>query len=311
MEFPLIPEAIRLERLQPLTGKVRMVLDTDTYNEIDDQFAVVYSLLSPDKLDVEAIYAAPFFNDRSSGPADGMEKSYEEILRLLDRLNVSPENFVFKGSTEYLSDYSQPCHSEAVADLIERAMNTPDDEVLYVVAIGAITNIASAILIQPEIINKIVVVWLGGHALHWPNTDEFNLMQDVMAAQLVFDCGVPLVQIPCVGVTTHLHTTVPEMETYVKGQGKIGDYLFEIFCDYSTEHRGWSKVIWDIATIAYLIDPAWIPTEIVHSPILTAQKTWSFDNSRHFIRYANYVQRDPVFRDLFAKLEARATESGE
>lgn len=308
MDFPIIPEMIRLERLQPPTGQIRMVLDTDTYNEIDDQFAVVYSLLSPDKLIVEALYAAPFFNDRSSGPGDGMEKSYEEILRLLDRLNVSPENFVFKGSTEYLADYSKPCHSEAVADLIERAMTTPDDEVLYVVAIGAITNIASAILIQPEIINKIVVVWLGGHALHWPNTDEFNLMQDVMAAQLVFDCGVPLVHVPCVGVTTHLHTTVPEMETYVKGQGKIGGYLFEIFCDYSTQHRGWSKVIWDIATIAYLIDPAWIPTEIVHSPILTEKKTWSFDHSRHFIRYANYVRRDPIFRDLFAKLAARATE---
>ncbi len=190
-------------------------------------------------------------------------------------------------------------------------MDATAAEPLYVVAIGAITNIAAAILIQPEIINKIVVVWLGGHALHWPNTDEFNLKQDVMAAQLVFDCGVPLIQVPCGGVTTHLHTTVPEMAAYVKGQGKIGDYLFEIFSDYSTEHRGWSKVIWDIATIAYLIDPAWVPTEIVHSPILTEQKTWSFDNSRHFIRCANYVRRDPIFRDLFTKLEARATGSGE
>ncbi len=311
MDFPIIPETIRLERLQHPTGKVRMVLDTDTYNEIDDQFAVVYSLLSPDKLDVQAIYAAPFFNNRSSGPADGMEKSFEEILRLLDRLDVSPENFVFKGATEFLADYNQPCHSEAVADLIERAMDATDAEPLYVVAIGAITNIASALLIQPEIINKIVVVWLGGHALHWPKTNEFNLKQDVMATQLVFDCGVPLIHVPCAGITTHLHTTVPEMATYVKGQGQIGDYLFEIFSDYNTEHRGWSKVIWDIATIAYLIDPAWIPTNIVHSPILTEQKTWSFDNSRHFIRSANYVRRNPIFRDLFAKLEARATESGE
>ena len=61
-----------------------MVLDTDTYNEIDDQFAVVYSLISPEKLDVEAIYAAPFFNTRSLSPKDGMEKSYEEISEILD-----------------------------------------------------------------------------------------------------------------------------------------------------------------------------------------------------------------------------------
>ena len=55
-----------------------MVLDTDTYNEIDDQFALVYALLCPEKLNVEAVYAALFTNDRSTGPGDGMEKSYEE-----------------------------------------------------------------------------------------------------------------------------------------------------------------------------------------------------------------------------------------
>ncbi|HOT93523.1 MAG TPA: nucleoside hydrolase, partial [Anaerolineae bacterium] len=83
MQFPPLSEAERIIRLEPPTGKVQMVLDTDTYNEVDDQFAVVQALLSPEKLDVLALYAAPFFNDRSTGPADGMEKSYQEILRLL------------------------------------------------------------------------------------------------------------------------------------------------------------------------------------------------------------------------------------
>ena len=87
IEFPQLSDAERLAKLTPPTGRVRMVLDTDTYNEVDDQFALVQALLSPDKLDVEAIYAAPFHNDRSSGPADGMERSYEEILRLLERLD--------------------------------------------------------------------------------------------------------------------------------------------------------------------------------------------------------------------------------
>ena len=67
----------------PGPGRVRAVLDTDTYNEIDDQYAVAYSLLSPERLSIEAIYAAPFVNDRSPSAAVGMEKSYEEILRLL------------------------------------------------------------------------------------------------------------------------------------------------------------------------------------------------------------------------------------
>ena len=69
-----------------------MVLDTDTYNEIDDQFALVYALLCPEKLNVEAVYAAPFTNDRSTRPGDRMEKSYEEILRLLERLHMDAED---------------------------------------------------------------------------------------------------------------------------------------------------------------------------------------------------------------------------
>ena len=86
-------------------------------------------------------------------------------------------------------------------------MAAPEDDPLYVVAIGAITNVASAMLIEPEIIRRIVVVWLGGNPVHVPDTREFNLMQDPRASQLMFDSGVPLIQIPCLGVASHLLTT--------------------------------------------------------------------------------------------------------
>jgi inosine-uridine nucleoside N-ribohydrolase len=303
--FPELPAAVRFERLQPPTGKLRMVLDTDTYNEIDDQFAVVYSLLSPGRLEVEALYAAPFHNPRASGPADGMEKSYEEILRLLSRLGVSPDSFAFRGSAGFLPDWDSPFRSEAALDLIRRAMEG-DSAPLYVVAIGAITNVASAILIEPAIIERIIVVWLGGQPLDWPTAREFNLMQDLQASRLILDCGVPLVHVPCTGVASHLQTTVPEIERHVEGRGAIGDYLAEIFKAYSGDHFAWSKVIWDIACIGYLIDPSWVTTELVHSPILTDQLTWSVDRSRHMIRFATYVERDPIFRDLFGKLDAVA-----
>ncbi len=81
-KFPAVAESRRIEMLKP-PGKrpVRMVLDTDTYNEIDDQFALVYTLISPE-VSVQAVYAAPFHNNRSSGPGDGMEKSRVPCLRL-------------------------------------------------------------------------------------------------------------------------------------------------------------------------------------------------------------------------------------
>ena len=304
MNFPTLSESKRLDMLQPPAGKVRMVLDTDTYNEIDDQFAVVHALLSPEHLNVEALYAVPFHNNRSSSPEDGMEKSYAEILRLLDFLNVPADDFAYRGSSTFLSDRETPVPSDAATDMIERAMTATPEDPLYVVAVGAITNVASAILMAPEIIERIVVIWLGGNPLYWPHTREFNLMQDLRSAQVVLDCGVPFVWLPARGVVSHLHTTVAEMERYVQGRGKVGDYLVEIFKDYSKDHFAWSKVIWDISATAYLINPTWVPTEIVHSPILTEAATWSFDNSRHLMRVASSVDRDAIFRDLFEKLQA-------
>lgn len=302
MHYPILTESRRIEMLLPPEGRVRMVLDTDTYNEIDDQFAVVHAILSPEQLNLEAIYAAPFHNNRSTGPEDGMEKSYDEILRLLNFLQVNSNNFVYKGSTAFLSDDETPLPSEAVNDMVERAMNNPD-EPLYVVAVGAITNVASAILFESEIIKNIVVVWLGGNPHYWPHTREFNLAQDIHGARVVLDSGVPFVHLPARGVVSHLLTTVSEMERYVEGQGKIGDYLAKIFKEYHNDHFGWSKVIWDISATAYLINSSWVPTDIVHSPILTDAVTWSFDNSRHLMRVATSVNRDAIFKDLFQKLQ--------
>jgi len=290
-----------VHKLVPPTGKIRMVLDTDTYNEVDDQFALAYALRSPEKLTLEAVYAAPFHNDRSSSPEDGMEKSYDEILKIFNFMHMSSENLVYKGSRGYLANEDTFQESSAARDLVKRAMAC-GDEPLYVVAIGAITNVASAILMEPAIVDKIVIVWLGGNALNWPDTKEFNLYQDIPAARVIFDSGVPVVQIPCAGVTTHLLTTIPELETYLLGKSEIGTYLTEIVKGYTNEPYAWSKVIWDISAIAWLINPEWLPSTLTHSPIVTKEGTYSIDTSRHFIRYVNHMDRDKIFGHMFKKL---------
>jgi len=301
--YPVISEGGRIRMLKhPESRPVRMVFDTDTYNEIDDQFALVYALISPE-LDVQAVYAAPFKNSRSKGPKDGMEKSYEEILRILDKLDRSADEFAFRGSTNYVTNPENPERSEAALDLIRRAKRSSPDDPLYVVAVGAITNVGNAILIDPSIIKNIVVVWLGGNGHNWPHQREFNFRQDLNASRVIFDSGVPFVQCPCTPVVTHFRTTVPEMERYVGGRGPIGDYLLDIFKRYRKDHFGWSKVLWDMTAVAWVINDSWLPSDLVHSPIVTDNYTLSFDNSRHMIRTVYYVDRDPIFRDFFTKLE--------
>jgi purine nucleosidase len=300
--YPKLEETFRITQLKPPTGKIRMVLDTDTYNEVDDQFALAYAVLSPEKIDLEAIYAAPFKNSRSKSAADGMEKSYEEILRLLKFMGKSADNYAFKGSDSYLQDVSKPIESDATKDLIARAMASSPEDPLYVVPIGCITNIASAILIEPKIIKNIIVVWLGGNSLNWPHQHEFNLQQDVLAAQVVFNSGVPFVVMPTQPVVSHLQTTIPELKYYLEGKNELSDYLYNIVAEYSGGRMAWSKVIWDVSAVAWLISPSWIPTDLVHSPILTDQVTFSVDHSRHFIRMATSLNRDAIFKDLFTKL---------
>lgn len=305
-QFPSVSESQRIEMLKhPNKRPVRMVLDTDTYNEIDDQFALVYALISHE-LDLKAVYAAPFKNNRSKGPKDGMEKSYEEILRILAKLGKSSEDFAFRGSTSYLKDIRNPERSPAAMDLVKRARKSSPEDPLYVAAVGAITNVSNAILIDPSIINNIVVVWLGGNGHHWPHQREFNFRQDLNASRIIFDSGVPFVQLACTPVVTHFATTVPEMERYVGGRGEIGDYLLKIFKDYRKDHFGWSKVLWDMTAVAWIINDKWLPSNLVHSPIVTDNYTLSFDNSRHLIRTVYFVQRDPIFRDFFTKLDKRS-----
>ena len=303
-----LKETTRLNMLEPPSERIRMVLDTDTYNEIDDQFAVVYALLSGDKLDVQAIYAAPFHNNRSESAGDGMEKSYEEILRLLEKLDLPAKDFVYKGSTKFMKDSDGPESSDATSDMIRRAKASSQEDPLYVVAVGAITNVANALLLEPSIADKIVVVWLGGNGHTWPHQREFNYFQDIPASRTIFDSGVPFVQLPCTPVVTHLSTTVPEMEKNLAGRGAIGTYLLQIFKDYHDDHFGWSKVLWDMSAVAYLVNPDWTPSTIVHSPIVTDQFTLSFSDQRHFIRTVYFIHRDPIFRDFFSKLNEKTTK---
>lgn len=304
MNRPALDTPSLLRRLEPPSGVVRAVLDTDTFNEIDDQFAVVYSLLSPERIKMEAFYAAPFFNELSSSPADGMEKSYRELQRILGLLGVRESIPAYRGSETYLPDARTPVESEAARRLVELAHTADAESPLYVMAIGAITNVASALLLDPSIAEKIVVVWLGGHGLHWRDTREFNMKQDVFASRVVLDSGVPLVLIPCQGVASHLQTTLSEMRDNVKDCGSIGRYLYDTYAACKDDHFAYSRVIWDISAVAWLVNPDWTPSSLRHSPVLSDDCRYSEDRSRHFIRYVESVRRDSIFKDLFTKLRA-------
>ena len=353
------------------SGRVRCVIDTDTRNEIDDQFALTWALLSQDKLDIEAIYAAPYsfrervrtvrhadrirkstgeataherallashsrllehldelginvHNDTQMDPqgvvmvtaAQGMELSYHEILLVCEKMGIDFADRVFRGSDRYLESYEEPVESDAVAHLIATAKTASAADPLHVVAIGAPTNVASALLLAPEIINNIVVSWTAGYPTTVTGVVQasFNMEQDIKASQLLFDSGVPLVYLPGFHVGAQLSVSLPEVETWVRGKGAIGDYLHWLFIHNPhhprhgiVDHFGRTWIVWDLINFAWLISPDWVPTFMTDAPYLSDGCQWyRKDRPRHPIREGLDINRDAIYRDFFRKLDAIA-----
>lgn len=299
-------DILRLARLNKPEGPVDVVLDTDTFNEVDDQFALSYLVKSDDELNLKAIYAAPFYNYRVQSPAEGVEKSHQEIFNVLTLLKREDlKSVVYKGSDKFLPDEKTPVYSDAAKHLAELAMHYTEEKPLYVIAIAAITNVASAILLNPEIASRIVVIWLGGQALEWPNNREFNCYQDVAAARVVFGSGVALVQVPCMGVVSAFTTTRQELEYWIKGKNELCDYLCKMFLVEATEmKRGKcaSKPIWDVTAIAWLLKGKFMDDRLEHTPIPEYDDKWGFDRNRPLMRYVYHIHRDNLMEDLFTKL---------
>ncbi len=366
--FPKLSDEHYQRILREPTGRVRCVIDTDTRNEIDDQYALAWAFLSRDKLQIEGIYAAPYsFQERINeqrqadrirgrgspsdeerailarhigllkqldeaginvnddrqldpqgtvlvSPGQGMELSYQEILKVCDTLDLDFSDRVFRGSDRYLASLDEPVESEAVEHLIATAKTATVDDPLQVVAIGAVTNVAAALLLAPEIIETVVVSWTAGY----PTTvmdivqPSFNMEQDVLASQLLFDSGAPLVYLPGFHVGAQLSLSLPEVESWVRGKGEIGDYLHWLYINNPhhlrqgfVDHFARTWIMWDLINFAWLINPAWVPSYLTDAPYLSADCRWYRQGAaRHPMREALDINRDAIYRDFFGKLVA-------
>ena len=134
--------------------------------------------------------------------------------------------------------------------------------------------------------------------------DEFNVNRDKYAAQVIFDCGVPLVHVPCYPVSSHLVTSVPALKEAIGGKNPLCDFLIENVREFRPGAFASGKEIWDVAALAWLMAPDWTSSEIVAAPRITDNLTWSFDYRRPLMRNIRALRREKIFPDLFGKLSA-------
>lgn len=296
--------------------KVRVIIDTDAACEADDPFAIVQGLLSP-KLIVKGILAEHFHQDGS------MERSYDEIQTILDAMEM--EVPVFHGQKGPLQEDKETDEiSEGVRFLIDEAMKD-DDKPLFVLCQGAITNVARALQVNPDIIGRMTVIWIGTHgpAPRKAPFREFNAGNDVPAANLVLGSGVDLWLVPSTVYGTIL-IGIAEIKRRIRPCGKIGEHLYENLMQYNqSEEAGWTKgeswSLGDSPAIALALNPdcghfEYLPAPFVDddtSSLTTDQIPEEYKKSGKpwpAVRIYKDVDSRYILEDLIAKLELYTCE---
>lgn len=296
----------------PEKKRVRLLVYTDCANEADDQYALAHALMTP-KVDVVGIIAAHFetaaeYKNMESGTTASV--SMAEIYKVLKLMGLKKEDYkLAMGAGVPLTDPAQPADSEAVQMIIDEAMRE-DDRPLYIGCQGSITDLASAILKKPEICERMTAIWIGGG--DYPKGGfEFNLMQDVHAANVLFGSKMPVWQVP-MSVYKTFAVSLAELQLKVAPCGEIGKYLFENMValnDALGEVTHWPHgELWglgDQGVIASLMQEQ-ERTDNYHMipapQVDTKDMHYILDTDNREIRVFDYLDVRLTLEDFFAKL---------
>lgn len=281
---------------------VRLITDTDAKNEGDDDFAVVQALLSP-KIDNVGLVAAHY----GTRDADGMERSYSELETVVEKMGFTGQVPLYHGADRAMKDSSTPVDSEGARLIIEEAMKE-DDRPLYVIFLGPLTDIASAYLMEPRIARRLTVIWIGG-GLYPDGGEEFNLGNDIHAANVVFGSNMEVWQVPK-NVYEMMPVTMAELEYRVRPCGEIGAYL----CDQLLEHAmteipkkspfrsGETWVLGDSPAVGLILYEDRFSYEWVQAPAIGMDMNYIHTKRFRPIRVYQKIDSRLILEDLYAKL---------
>lgn len=204
----------------PNEKTIRVITDTDAYNECDDQYAVAHLWMTP-KFDNCAMIAEQYGTMRDE---NSEQMSYNELQNLAKLMGLDDQVKILHGAPTALPDEKTPVDSEGARFIIEEALRD-DPRPLFICNLGAVTNLASAYLLEPKIADKITVIWIGG-APYPEGGFEFNQNNDLNAANVLFKSKMKLWQVPS-NVYTTMRVSFMELVEKVYPCGAIGKYLVE------------------------------------------------------------------------------------
>lgn len=288
----------------PEEKMIRLIVDTDAKNEADDDFAIVQALLSP-KFDIVGLIAAHF---GTAKVPDSMEQSYEELKRVLAAMHMEEGAPLYRGARDEIGRLTDGMASEGADRIIEEAMK-PSDRPLYAIFLGPLTDMAIAYKKEPRIANRVKVVWIGG-GTYPAGGEEFNLKNDIGAANVVFSSPLEVWQVPK-NVYEMMPVSFAELCTKVAPKGEIGDYLCSQLFSHALEggprrsafRSGETWVLGDSPAVGLLLYEDRFSYDWVQAPAIGRDMEYIHHKRNRPIRVYRQVNSRLILEDLFAKLE--------
>ncbi len=300
-------------------------MDTDANNELDDQHALAYAFLNPDVFEVVGVTV----NNTRNGY--GIQGQYDEADRIIKLFDLEEQVPLLMGADKgydeiapkILQSYfdGQP----AVDFIIDQAMKIKDGK-LTLVPVGKLTNIALAILKEPEIIHKIKVVWLGGN---YPDPGEYNLENDRSSVNPVIESGVEFEMVTVrygkPSGTAAVSVGLAAVEANMKGKGPIskhtiegrhggefnrfGDYSANLFSEAKMYGNPPSRALFDMVVLAILKNDNWGEKKEIPAPKLVGNAWEDRPENSHTIILRENFNRDAIVNDLFELMKNSTPEN--
>jgi inosine-uridine nucleoside N-ribohydrolase len=240
--------------------RIKIIIDADTANEVDDLFALVGAMAS-DSFDIKGITSAQFHTSKLGFDSTVREsqKLNEDLARLAGRTDIP----LPLGANGPITAMDQPNISPASNFIVEQANSLAEGDSLVLVILGSCTNVASAILQDPGIISKVRVHYLG--IWHNPETNEydkneFNSNNDSLAVDFLL--STPGLDLTIMSATTSQYLVFDKDLTRneLADNGEVGEYLMN---RWDTFKRWWKPedlgkqkwIMWDVAILESISNP--------------------------------------------------------
>lgn len=295
------------------SNKIRVLLDTDANNELDDQHAIAYMLFNGQAFDVEGITVNRTFNGGS------IDEHYEEADRIVRLCGLHSQIKIYKGASGTYDEIknhvfeSEFDGSKAVNFIIERA-KVKDDRKLVLLPVGKLTNIALALKKDPSIASKIRIVWLG---TNYPDPGEYNFVNDntaiepILTSDVKFEMvmvryGKPSGTDAVVAYLTDIRKIMPGKGPHISDPvigrhggsfTNFGDYSVSLFKNFREENS--SRPLFDMAAVAIVKNPDWADRVTIAAPKFSGGK-WidQPDNPRKIVIWENF-DKEKIMQDFY------------